>query len=54
MKQYVALKNITIGNGKGMHKFSTNQSYTDKALALCGLTRSQIRAYFSTDKGAKK
>lgn len=50
MKQYMALKNVTIGNGKGQHKFSTNRSYTEKFLRGCALTTSQIRNYFSSDK----
>lgn len=50
MKQYMALQNITIGNGKGMHKFCTNRSYTQKFLEGCALTSGQIRKFFTADK----
>lgn len=54
MKQYMCNVNITIGNGKGMHKFTTTRSYTQKFLEGCALTAGQIRKYFTADKGAKK
>ena len=53
MKQYICNANITIGNGKGMHKFNTQCSYTEKFLMNCALTAGQIRKYFSTDKSKK-
>lgn len=54
MKQYAAKENITIGNGLGMHRFSTNKSYTEKALRAMMLTAGQIHAYFTTDKKSVK
>jgi hypothetical protein len=48
--QYVPVMNITIGNGKGMHRFITTKSYTQRTLESCAITKWQIKHYFTTDK----
>lgn len=55
MIQVVPVINITIGNGKGSHSFSTNKSYTIKNLkSVHALTVSQIRKYFTANKRKNK
>lgn len=53
MQQYKARMNVTIGNGKGKHSFSTNGSYTENFLKNCALTVGQIKHYFTTNKKEK-
>lgn len=49
-KQYQPKQDITIGNGIGIHRFSTQKSYTEKALRAVALTSRQVQMYFTTNK----
>ena len=44
--QYKPTENIVIGNGLGMHRFSTKQSYTERALRAMCISAKQIAMYF--------
>lgn len=43
---YACLKNVTIGNGKGMFPFVANRRYSLKELQGSALTPKQINSYF--------
>lgn len=43
---YVCVKAVTIGNGKGRHAFQQSQTFSEKHLQGCALSKSQIQSFF--------
>lgn len=43
---YVCVKAVTIGNGIGRHAFQEAQTFSQKHLESCQLTKGQINSFF--------